>query len=145
MRPLYLLLTFILCYGLFFFSLGCTYKKQVSYKEQIGTLVISGSDKYNTSARVIKKFKFFSPTKPENITVGYDKATIPYIPVADLFVNSCDIYSNISKEKLIQALQIKAAQLGADMVVNFRFSIIYSKNSGIAYGMAIKTKSLDDK
>ena len=142
MRGLHLLSTLIVCYGLSFFSLGCAYKQQISYKKQIGILVTSGSDKYNTSVSVIKKYKFFSPTKPEDITVTYDRATIPYIPVAELFVDSGDIYSSISKEKLSQALQIKAAQLGADMVVNFRFSIIQIKNSGIAYGLAIKTESL---
>jgi len=96
-----------------------------------------GSGIFSTQAAAGQVNQTFPATNPSSVTVTEGPAPGPHTVIGQVSA-SFNEFSMVSRDKLSEALQIKAAELGADMVVNVRFEIVPIMNIGSAEGTAIK-------
>ena len=109
------------------------------YGGPLTKIATANSGIIDTVSGVEKIYSAFPPSVLDRIIITSDmpEPEGQVIPVAELWAK-CINFSKPSKDKLAQALQIKAAQLGAEMVVNVKFTIIPVLRIGKASGLAIK-------
>ena len=139
MKNSLLLCSLLLVGALLCFNLGCS--GSYYYGGSLSKITTSSSGIIDTASGVKKLYNTFPPSDLHRIIITSDSppAKSQYIPVAKLWAEFED-FSEPSKDKLAQAMQIKAAQLGAEMVVDVKFTIYPLIRIGKASGLAIKLK-----
>jgi len=122
-------------------SCGCASTASYYFGGPLSKITTTSSGIIETASGVKKIYQTFPPSVLDRIIITSDlpSSSTQFVPVAELWAKFVD-FSDASKDKLAQALQVKAAQLGAEMVVNVQFTIIPIIKIGKASGLAIKLK-----